>query len=309
MTKYTLENIISGPLDKPFRLFIYGAPGIGKSTFASEAPSPIFLGAEGGTSRLDVKRLPEPDKWEDVFEAIDLLINSKHEYKTLVIDPVNWIEPICDDYVCRKNKQDGKLLKDIDEFGYGRGHALVRDEWRRLLNFLEQILDKGMNIILIAHSRIKTFSNPTGPDFDRYRPDMNNRSADLLMQWAEDVLFVEYETATYEKKGRVRGIDTGKRIMHTVESAGWCAKNRCNIPSVLALSWTSYADAVGLGNPAKAEDILAEIKELIPYIEDKEQLDKIKVAVAQSKDNAVVLSRYLNKIRILANKPKNEGDE
>lgn len=309
MTKYTLDNIISGPLNKPFRLFIYGIPGLGKSTFASESPSPIFLGAEGGTSRLDVKRLPEPDKWEDVFDAIDFLLKSKHEYKTFILDPINWFEPLCNEYVCRNNKQDGKTLKDVEDFGYGRGHALARTEWRRLLKALELVLEKNINIIIIAHSQIKTFKNPVGPDFDRYRPFMNDKSADLLMQWSEDVLFVEREILTYEKKGRVRGTDSGVIIMHTIESAGWCAKNRSNIPPVLPLSWDSYADAVGLGNPAKAEDILEEIKELIPYIEDKEQLDKIKVAVSQSKNNAVVLSRYLNKIRILANKPENEEGE
>ena len=55
-----LANVVRGRLQRSMRVFVYGVDKIGKSTFGAGAPSPIFLGAEDGTSELDVARFAEP---------------------------------------------------------------------------------------------------------------------------------------------------------------------------------------------------------------------------------------------------------
>ena len=60
MSKYA---VTSGIQTAPVKTVLYGPEGIGKSTFASHFPSPVFIDTEGGTKRLNVARLPQPTSW------------------------------------------------------------------------------------------------------------------------------------------------------------------------------------------------------------------------------------------------------
>ncbi|MCS6901519.1 MAG: MAPEG family protein, partial [Myxococcales bacterium] len=77
---------------RPLRVVLYGVEGVGKSTFASQAPDPIFLCAEEGAVGLDVARFPTAHTWIEVLEAIRVLTHEEHPYKTLVIDSLDWLE-------------------------------------------------------------------------------------------------------------------------------------------------------------------------------------------------------------------------
>ena len=52
-------NVTSGIVARPVKCCVYGVEGIGKSTFASQFPDPLFFDLDGGTSRLDVKRVTD----------------------------------------------------------------------------------------------------------------------------------------------------------------------------------------------------------------------------------------------------------
>ena len=60
MSKYA---VTSGVQAAPVKTVLYGPEGIGKSTFASHFPDPVFIDTEGGTKRLNVARLPQPTSW------------------------------------------------------------------------------------------------------------------------------------------------------------------------------------------------------------------------------------------------------
>ena len=68
--RMSLKNVTRGVVKKPLRVVVYGPPGVGKTTFASQAPNPIFLPVEDGTDFLDVARFPKPKTFDDVLEAI-----------------------------------------------------------------------------------------------------------------------------------------------------------------------------------------------------------------------------------------------
>ena len=63
-----LEKIHTGK--KPPRIMLYGTEGIGKSTFAAQAPSPIFLPTEDGLGEIDCASFPLCKKYTDtvIFE-------------------------------------------------------------------------------------------------------------------------------------------------------------------------------------------------------------------------------------------------
>src|SRR5215213_2130623 len=87
-------------LRSPVRVFLYGESGVGKSTLAAGAPSPIWLDTEDGSARLRVARYPfregkgghVPRSYVDVLAALDDLAISAHTFETLVIDTVDRLE-------------------------------------------------------------------------------------------------------------------------------------------------------------------------------------------------------------------------
>ena len=91
--RMSLKNVVSGKLDRPVRLTVYGPEGVGKSYLASKCPKPIFIGAEDGTSMLDIARFPEPQTFQDILDAVNVLIEDDHDFKTAVVDTVDWAEP------------------------------------------------------------------------------------------------------------------------------------------------------------------------------------------------------------------------
>jgi hypothetical protein len=298
----TLGKVVKGRIAQPLRLVLYGPPGIGKSTFAGNAPSPIFIGAEKGTAQLDVERFPQPAAWPEVIEALTALGTQDHGYKTVVIDTVDWMEPMIHASVIAeesKGKSEAKQITDIDSMGYGRGYNLAMTQWRKLLTYLERLSDvRGMNVILLAHSQIKSFKNPEGEDFDRYEMKLHHKASGLLQEWADEVLFCNYETYAVETKGRVRGVSSGTRIIHTVRTAAFDAKNRHDLPETLPLSWADYAAAVDEGAPAIVADLKSAIVELLNGA-DTELKTKVDESVIKAGDNSATLTKILNRLRAL----------
>jgi len=300
LSRMTLEKAVKGRLVQPLRLIVYGPPGIGKSTFAASSPDPIFLGAEKGTAQLDVTRFPQPENWPDVLDALIVLGTQNHNYKTVVLDTLDWIEPLIHQAVLAEDsKGKPSATSDIDSMGYGRGYNLALTQWRKLISYLERLSDtRGMNILMLAHSQIRSFKNPEGEDFDRYEMKLHHKAGGLLQEWADEVLFANYETATHEKKGRVRGISSGARIIHTTRTAAYDAKNRHSLPDELPLSWVDYASSVTQGAPASGNDILRAINELLEGA-DKELIAKVKTSVAAANNNSVKLTLILNRLKAI----------
>src|SRR5690606_1915691 len=110
-----------------------------------------------------------PKSFEDITAALDALTNEDHKYKTLVIDTLDWIEPLVWDYVCKQNKP---VWSSIEDPGYGKGYVKANETWREsFISKITKLQDvKQMNVILLAHSQIKTFQDPANSaDYDRYQ--------------------------------------------------------------------------------------------------------------------------------------------
>lgn len=292
-----LASVVKGRLAKPLRVLMYGVEGVGKSTFAGSAPAPIFVGAEDGTSELDVARFPEPSTWAEALEAIAELTNAEHEYKTLVVDTLDWLEPLCWAHVCATKKdRNGKPFKDIEDIGYGKGYAAALDEWRLFLAALDRLRAKrGVHVVLLAHSWIKGFKNPAGEDYDRYELKLHAKAAGLMREWSDAVLFAQHETYTHERDGRVKGISTGARVVFTQRTAAYDAKNRHDLPEKLPLDWEAFAEAVAAHRPASPAELKAQITELLESATDATK-QRVNTALARVGDDAAQLARIANKL-------------
>jgi nucleotide-binding universal stress UspA family protein len=298
-----LTAVQRGRVERPPVVLLYGVEGVGKSSWAANAPEPIFMDLEAGTDRLDVARFPKPESWDDVMYAINQLTLDQHDYRTLVVDTLDALEPLCWAHVCERGGHP-----DIEAFGYGKGYTAALDQWRVFAAALERLIrQRNMGVILLAHSWIRPFKNPEGDDFDRYELKLNLKAGGFLKEWSEAVLFARYETFANKdaKTKRVRGVSTGARIVHTVRTAAYDAKNRYNLPDEMPLDWQLFADAIAARRPAdptalagRIEEMLAELATLAP---DADRETKVRDAVVAAQGDAVRLARIADRLTAILN--------
>lgn len=309
---WTLADVTSGRRQQPFRVMLAGVEGIGKSTFGANAPKPIFLGAEDGADHLDVPRLPQPKTWADAFRAVQLLHGEKHDYQTLVVDTVDWLEPLCWTAICiRDKKLNDSGDPDIESYGFGKGYNAALDEWRKLLRALESLRKIGMNTVLLAHTQLKTFKNPLGEDYDRYELKLHLKAGGLLKEWVDAVLFANYETFAVKKDAaskfeKAKGISSGARYIYTERTAGYDAKNRYGLPPQLALSWSEFEAAARRGQVADPKVLLAEIVEKAALLQAADQ-EAVKASLARVGMDAAKLSQVLNYVNTKTPTQPKEG--
>jgi len=259
-SRMQLGAVRKGVRPAPDRILLVGTEGIGKSSFAAAAPAPIFIAAEDGVRHLNVASFPEPQTFGEVLDGLRTLATEQHDYKTAVIDTVDWIEPLIWRDVCERNG-----WPNIEHPGYGKGYAVALEDWRKLLVALDHLRNaRGMEIILLAHATVKAFSNPAGGDYSRYECKLAKAAAALVREWCDANLFAVHEEFVTEAKGlaRSKGVSTGRRVLKTERCAAWDAKNRHGLPAELPLDYQAYAEARAAGQPASPEALLAEIHAL-----------------------------------------------
>ena len=221
-------EITRGVIQKAKKVVVYGPEGIGKSTFASKFPDPVFIDTEGSTSSMDVARLPRPTSWEMLLQEVDYIKNNPHACGTLVIDTIDWAEQLCIEFICAKHQKDG-----IESFGYGKGYIYVKEEFGRFLNRLEDVIEKGINVVLTAHAQMRKFEQPDEMGaYDRYELKLgtktSSQTAPLVKEWSDMLLFANYKTYSIavDDKGKKHKAQGGKRVMYTSHHPCWDAKNR-----------------------------------------------------------------------------------
>ena len=228
---------------------ILGLAGIGKTTLAAYSVKPVFIMPKGETGLItlmnagrlpQIPHFPETKTWLELRGQLEVLLREPHDYRTLVIDTVNATESLLHQFVC-----DTEFDADWSKSGflsYNAGYEVALDPLRRdLLAPLDRLRhEKRMQIILLGHIRIKTFKNPEGADYDRYQPDIHEKTWALIDRWLDTVLFVNYETIVThvtdsgkQKKGKALG--GSRRFAYTERTAAYDAKNRLGLPRQIDL--------------------------------------------------------------------------
>lgn len=304
-SRMTLQSVKVGRQPRPIRAVIFGPEGVGKTTLGADAPKPIFIGAEDGTSRMDVARFPTPESWKDILDAVDTLTREDHPYKTLVLDTLDWAEPLVWKAVVAKDTKGATSIEEVGG-GFQKGYLVAIDEWRNLLSALERLqAAKPMHVILLAHSQIKMFKNPEGEDYERYELKLNNKASGLFKEWCDALLFANHETFARKEKprDRARGFSNGARYLYTSRAAAFDAKNRYGLPDAVPLDWAELEGAVARGEPAKSEEILEAIGQRLGALSPENQA-KVSAAVDRAGNDAVKLHKLLT--WITAKLPKEE---
>ena len=213
-----------------------------------------------GWAKLTVKKFPLAKSLPDFNNNIRGLINDEHDFKTAVIDTADWLEFLIWDDLCKDWGVDN--IEQVDG-GYGKGYNHALTKWRHMLDGLDVLREqRGMCIILLAHSKIEKFEDPESPAYDRYSPRMHKKATALVSEWADAVLFAtrkiitKTEDAGFNKKRTTAaglGKDGGDRVLRCIESPACIAKNRFNLPAELPLSWPALVEAIKAGKASQVK--------------------------------------------------------
>lgn len=234
-------QINSGKLSRTQKCVIYGCEGVGKSTFASKFPKPLFMDLEGGTAHLDVNRA-KVVSWENIISTIDELIENSQGFQTLVIDTADWAERMCSVYLCKKYKKTG-----IEDFGYGKGYQYLAEEFAGMLAKLTELQNSGMHIVVLAHSTIRKLELPEeNGTYDHYELKCSKTVSPLIKEWSDGLLFANYRTYIQASaNGKGKAVGGKERVLYTEHTAFCDAKNRWGLTGVLPLTFESVKSVFG----------------------------------------------------------------
>ena len=246
-----LQQVKTGREAQPPRIMIYGSEGVGKSTFAASAPKPIFIQTEDGLGEIDCAKFPLVGSFDEMMAQLAAIRDEEHEYQTLVIDSLDWLERIIWDRVCAD--YGVKCIEKADG-GYGKGYTHALTYWRQVVKILNEIRSKrSMAIILVAHAKIERFEDPEHPAYDRYTPRLHKAACSMICEWVDAVLFAARRMRVDSDTGRAApvGADGGERVLRSNGSPACIAKNRYSLPSEMPLSWAAFLDGMKAGSAVK----------------------------------------------------------
>ena len=231
-------KLISGKKTRAKRLVVAGVEGIGKTTFASKAPDPVFIDLENGSDFMDVTRTETPTTWKMLLEQVDEIAADPNICKTIVIDTGDKAEQLCITHICEKYKKAG-----IEEFGYGKGYTYLKEEFQSLLDKLDKCIDAGINVIVTAHTALKKFEQPDEMGaYDRYELKMSKQVSPLVKEWTDILLFCNYKTYVNKGEGLDKNkVSGGKRVMYATHHPCWDAKNRHGLPDEMDFDFANIA--------------------------------------------------------------------
>lgn len=245
-------KIITTSPTKPPRIIIYGDHKIGKSSFGAKMPSPIFVQTEDGLESLGVQAFERATNFDSVIEQLNFLGTEKHDYKTVVLDSLDWTEKLIWEEVCAKNN-----WTQIGEGAYGAGYKIALNYWRDVLGALDFLSNtRKMAVCLIAHAKVTKFEDPEKENYDRWNLDLHEKSSKMLCEWADIIGFANLKTIVSTKKedfGTVtKAKSTGERQICLNGKAAYEAGNRYGLPDTLPLEWSALAAGIGAYFAAQA---------------------------------------------------------
>lgn len=230
------------------KIVFYAVEGFGKTTIGAHAPDPFIIKGpreNGYDVLLKYERVPNvPSRdvttWPELRAVTQKLAKGDTGRKWIVVDSASVMEAMCRQYVC-----DTVFSGDWGEHGfasYGKGEDRVAVEWMNWLSDLERAIDRGMSVMLLCHTTVKSVKNPEGADYDAFQPDLRDKTKAPTNRWGNAILFGRFVTAVdvekrqankniAEQKGK--GVGGTVRIIRCENRDAATAKNQMGFPEVI----------------------------------------------------------------------------
>ncbi len=225
---------ISRPADRASILTILGDAGLGKTSLAATMPSPVFIRAEDGLQAIPEESrpmaFPVVKSVDMLWEQLSTLVNESHDYRTVVIDSITELEQLFGKYIVANDPKKPKSLNQAMG-GYGAGFGAVANLHQRVRAAAGLLVEKGVNVVFIAHADTETIELPDQDAYTRYSLRMHKKSQAPYVDGADVVGFIKLRSFTRNSEERRSGqvISDGTRVLVCHAAASCVSKNRYGI--------------------------------------------------------------------------------
>jgi hypothetical protein len=239
---------------------IYGVDGIGKTTLAAEWPAPLYVPTAGerAPAKLDLATPGVLSTADDLWEIVGHLMDGGHDFKTLIIDSADGLEPILNAVTCARIGADSIDSNDKGSpAAFGRGDVQADVEWTMFMDACDDLAENDISVVIIAHPEVKRFDSPVTDPYDRYQVKLRKRAAALVRERCDIVAFMNYRVSIKEKevgpKKKVAHGEGKERNIHLSENAGFVAKNRFSMPDSIVYHEGKGYEAIAKFLPAASQ--------------------------------------------------------
>lgn len=194
-------------IQKRLKVLFYGGAGVGKTTAAIQFPSPYLIDTEKGAENDQYTRLLQQSggvvfqtsDFEELMKEVKSLLTEKHEYKTLIIDPLTTVYNDLLDKSAMKNGTD-----------FGRHYSEANKRVKHLLNLLLRL---DMSVIITSHAKAEYGQNMAvlGQTFDCYK------KLDYLFDLVFEVQKRGKDRVGIVKKSRIESFADGETFPFSYE--------------------------------------------------------------------------------------------
>lgn len=259
----SLDSIVTGISDDPPILTIFGDGGIGKTTFCANAPNPIFIFTEKSLGMLDVPRFTFADEdgikryiastFEEVMISLSQLFG-EHNFNTVVIDSLDWLEPLIENYLLRQRPttEKGRPVRNIKDYGYNTGANFVMEYWQEYFDMIRDLQKKkNMMVIQTAHRAVVKMQPPDSDAYTAYNIKLEGKAREKIIEGSDAVLYTSTKLGLAKEdlgfnQTRNRAVGAGDRYIYTQERPAHEGKNKYKLPYEIPVRDENWQDVWGV---------------------------------------------------------------
>ena len=190
----------------------YGDTGMGKTTLFAMMPNAIFIGLDDGGRRTlnpktgePINHVPDVETFDDVRMALHQT-NLFPKGSSCIIDTATLLEQQIETWVLANVPlPKGGKATNIKSYGWNEGSSHILDAFRLILQDLDALVRRGVNVGLICQEQVISIANPEGLDFMQACPKLHHdKSISVMLEacaWADQVFRINYLNTAVRKDG------------------------------------------------------------------------------------------------------------
>lgn len=218
---FSMKDITTGAIPMPRKVIIYGPPKLGKSTLVGSTKGALLIPTEDRVAHIDCAKTPVVHKMEEILEIFDFVLSdSKKTYNRIIIDSLDWLEPILHKHLCKKFGYASITDDHNKDTAFQKGLKYVAVEgWKNFLHNCDILRENGIDVIFTAHDQVIVKNPPDNDPFDKFVMKIDKNALSIVEEWADIIGFYDKEVFVVKdgndksSKGN-KATTTNKRVLH-----------------------------------------------------------------------------------------------